>query len=96
MNYSNVVTKIDKLLTRWNKICLTPFGKITVIKNLAISKLNHIMMACPVGRTEYIKQLERKFYAFLWGDKPIRVKCINITQSYQKRGLKIINLDFFL
>ena len=55
MNYPNVVSKIDKLLTGWNKRCLTPIGKISVTKNLAISKLNHIIMACPTGRSEYIK-----------------------------------------
>ena len=96
MNYSNVVSKIDKLLTGWNKRCLTPIGKVTVITNLAISKSNHIIMACPEGRTEYKKQLKSKFYAFLWGDKPDRVKCINITQSYQKGDLKMINLDLFV
>ena len=96
MNYSNVVSKIDKLLTGWKRRCLTPIGKVTVIKNLAISKLNHIIMACPLGRMEYIKQLENKFFVFLWGDKPDRVKRINITQSYQKGGLKMINLDFFV
>ena len=89
-----MVSKIDKLLTGWNKRCLTPICKVTVIKNLAISKLNHIIMVCPMGRTEYIKQLESKFYAFLWGNKPDRVKRINITQSYQKGGFKMINLDF--
>ena len=96
MNYSKVISKIEKLLTGWTKRCLTPIGKVTVIKNLAISKLNHIIMACPLGKTEYIKQLESKFYAFLWGDKPDRVKRKNITQSYQKGGLKMINIDFFV
>ena len=96
MNYSNVVNKIDKLLTGWNKRCLTPIGKITVIKNLAISKLNHIIMACPVGRKGHIKQLENKFYAFLWDNKPDKVKRINVTPNYQKGGLKMINLESFV
>ena len=50
MNFSKVISKIEKLLTGWTKRCLTPIGKVTVIKNLAISKLNHIIMACPWGR----------------------------------------------
>ena len=65
MNFSKVVSKIAKLLTWWKKRCSTPIGKVTVIKNLAISKLNHIIMDGPLGRTKYIKQLESKFYAFL-------------------------------
>ena len=56
-----MISKIEKLLTGWKKRCLTPIGKVTVIKNLAISKLNHIIMACPLGKTEYIKQFGSKF-----------------------------------
>ena len=50
MNYSKVVSKINKLLAGWKKRCLTPICKVTIIKNLAISKLNHIIMACPLGK----------------------------------------------
>ena len=96
INFPNVLSKIDKLLKGWNKRCLTPIGKITVIKTLAVSKLNHIIMTCPVGQSEYIKQLEYKFYAFLWSNKPDKVKRINVTQSYQNGGLKMINLEYFV
>ena len=96
INFPNVLSKIDKLLKGWNKRCLTPIGKITVIKTLAVSKLNHIIMTCPVGRSEYIKHLEYKFYAFLWSNKPDKVKRINVTQSYQNGGLKMINLEYFV
>ena len=44
INFPNVLSNIDKLLKAWNKRCLTPIGKITVIKTLAVSKLNHIIM----------------------------------------------------
>ena len=45
---------------------------------------------------KYIKQLENKFYEFLWNNKPDKVKRINITQNYQKGGLKMINLEYFV
>ena len=47
INYPKVVNKIEKLLNGWNRRCLTPIGKITVIKTLAVSQLNHIIMICP-------------------------------------------------
>ena len=86
INYPKVVNKIEKLLNGWNRRCLTPIGKISVIKTLAVSQLNHIIMTCPTGGTKYIKELEKKFYAFLWEGKPDKsvYKCINLTQNYQK------------
>ena len=97
-NFPHVLRKIDILLGGWNKRRLTPIGKITVIKTLAVSKLNHIIMTCPIGGWggKYIKQLENKFYEFLWNNKPDKVKRINITQKYQKGGLKMINLEYFV
>ena len=73
-----MLSKIDILLKGWNKSCSTPIGKITVIKTLAISKLNHIIMTCPVRRAEYIKQLENKLFASLWSNKSDKFKCINV------------------
>ena len=49
INFPNVLRKIGQLLNGWNKKCLTPIGKITVIKTLVVSKLNHIIMTCPIG-----------------------------------------------
>ena len=37
MNYSNVVSKIDKLLTGWNKRCLTPIGKLFNVLNIGMN-----------------------------------------------------------
>ena len=48
------------------------------------------------GGSKYIKQLENKFYEFLWNNKPDKVKHINITQNYQKGGLKMITLEYFV
>ena len=96
INYPRVVTKIEKLLNGWNRRCLTPIGKITVIETLVVSQLNHIIMTCPTGGTKYIKELEKKFYTFLWEGKPDKIKRINLTQNYQKGGLKMINLSLFI
>ena len=96
INYPKVVTKIEKLLNGWNRRRMTPIGKIIVIKTLAVSQLNHIIMTCPTGGTKYIKELEKKFYAFLWEGKPDKIKRTNLTQNYQKGGLKMINLSLFI
>ena len=51
----------------------TPFGKITIIKTLIISKLNHLFLAIPGPDENMIRQLTSKMYSFIWDDKPDKV-----------------------
>ena len=41
-NFDQKLMKIKKLLSHWSYRHLTPFGKLTVIKTLALSKLSHL------------------------------------------------------
>ena len=95
MNYAGALDKIDRVLSQWAKRHLSPIGKVTVIKPLAVPKLNHIIMTCPSGEDQYMKQVEKKFYDFLWDGKPDKIKCINITQNYFKGGLKMTTINNF-
>ena len=45
LNYAEKLNEIKKLLLNWSKRILTPLGKITVIKSLALSKINHLNLA---------------------------------------------------
>ena len=40
-NFENKIKSIEKMLSNWTYRYLTPFGKITVIKTLCLSKLSH-------------------------------------------------------
>ena len=42
LNFKEKLTQTEKELKQWSKRILTPFGRITVIKSLIISKLNHL------------------------------------------------------
>jgi hypothetical protein len=42
-NYKDKINEIKSILTQLSKRILTLFGKITVIKTLALSKINHIL-----------------------------------------------------
>ena len=41
---------------------LTPYGKITVIKSLALSKITHLILALPNPSTVIVNQLQRMFF----------------------------------
>ena len=47
INYKDNIEQIEKELKIWSKRKLTPFGRITVLKTIIISKLKHLFIALP-------------------------------------------------
>ena len=94
-NYSKYIMQLNKSLSQWNKRYLTPLGKITVIKTYAISKLIHLYSTLPLPE-QHVKQINTTLYQFLWDNKPDKIKRIQITQSFQNGGLKMVNMESFI
>ena len=65
LNYAEKLNEIKKLFLNWSKRILTPLGKITVIKSLALSKINHLILALPnPSKTIIIDELQIMFYQY--------------------------------
>ena len=47
INFREKINEIEKKMKQWSKRTLTPFGRITVLKTILISKLNHLFIALP-------------------------------------------------
>ena len=47
LNCIERVIEMEKLLTNWNKRNLTLLGRVTVVKNLALSKIVHFLISLP-------------------------------------------------
>ena len=84
------------LFSHWAKRIITPIGKITVIKTLALSKINHLILSLPNPPPETIKLIQNIFYRFLWNNGPDKIKRTVITQGYECGGLRMINLEVFI
>ena len=46
-NFWNKMSSLEKLLANWSYRYLTTYGKITIIRSLALSKLSHIVLVIP-------------------------------------------------
>ena len=55
VNVPTIINKVESLLKQWSKRRLTLFGRITVIKSLALSKFIHLFLALPNPLGELIK-----------------------------------------
>ena len=96
INYENKLKDIKKILSPWTKRNLTPFGKITVIKTLAMSKLTYLFLNIPDPTEEFLNDLQKLFFQFLWDNKNDKIKRTLTYQNYDNGGLKMVNVKAYL
>ena len=88
MNYKKQLEKIDKLISQWSRRILTPIGRITIIKTLIISKLNHLFLSLPNPSEETLNILNTKLFRFIWQNTVDKVKRETLASEYDKGVLK--------
>ena len=71
LNQNEILNKIENILVQRSKRKLTLFGRVTVVKSLALSKFTHLFLALPNPPGELIKMLKRIFYNFYGIQAPI-------------------------
>ena len=62
INFENKLNEMRNVLNAWSRRNLTPFGKITVIKSLVLSKITHL----PDPDDNFLKELNILLFNFLW------------------------------
>ena len=94
-NINKKLTEMTLELNTWSKRDLTPFGKITILKSIIISKIVHILIALPSPSDKMQKKINKLFYNFLWGGKPDLVKRPISIMKPRDGGLGMIDLCNF-
>ena len=92
-NYSKALIKVNEVISAWKKRTLTPLGKITVIKSLILSQLNHLFMAIPLPNNNFHVDLNKKLYKILWDGKPEKIKRTTMCQNKIDGGHKMPDLE---
>ena len=69
INYEDTLLEIQRIMKRWNKRQLTPLGKITVVKTLAVSKIIHLFTNLPDPPAVFLRELKKICFQFLWDGK---------------------------
>ena len=65
-NFDLKMEEIRNLLCSWKHRKLTSYGKIVVIKTLALSKLSHAALVIESINDRKVKDFERMLSKFLW------------------------------
>ena len=93
---SNLEPKINEFkicLQQWSHRKLTLMGKIVVIKNFALPKLIYPLTSLQNPSKETIKRIEQLMYAFLWDNKPDKIKRSTLIKDYNQGGLRMIDIE---
>ena len=96
LSYKEKLSQIEKELKQWSKRILTPLGRITILKTLIISKLNHLFISLPNPSDEIINTLQKQLFSFIWQSSTDRIKREILMQDYSKGGLKILNIKNYI
>ena len=94
-NFTDKVDAVEKMLNNWSYRYLTPFGKVTVVKSLGLSKLSHIALVIPNPSKDMIKRIETIFYQFIWNKKSEKVRREDCKLPAKNGGLGMPDISNF-
>ena len=94
-NFDKKIKVIEKLLNCWIHRTLTVYGKITVVKSLALSKLSHLALVLPDLDSKQIKILENLIFKFIWNNKPDKVARDHVRLAEKAGGLGMVDIKQF-
>ena len=95
LNFTDKIANIKTKINYWNRRSLTPIGRITVIKSLLLSSLNHLFISLPNPNEKLLKDLNELFFNFIWTGTS-RIKKTVLCQEYCNGGLKMVNINAFI
>ena len=94
-NHESRFSAFQSILKTWKPRYLSLLGKITIIKSLAISKLNYCIMTLPTPEW-FVKAVQAEITAFLWDGKPPKIKYHTAVSCYANGGIKLTDMDSFV
>ena len=95
LNIYRKLGEIEQLIKIWSTRNLTPYGKVTIIKSLLISKITHMLLSLPSPSSECLNTINNAFTKFLWCGKPAKWRKEILEGEIQHGGLKLHNLQLF-
>ena len=95
LNIYRKMGEIRKLISIWSSRNLTPYGKVSIIKSLLMSKITHMLLSLSSPDVICIKELYNTFSNFLWCGKPPKWRKEILKGEIHHRGLKLHNIALF-
>ena len=89
------MTSAKQVLSSWKYRSFTPFGKITILKTLVLSKYNHLFTLI-ISPQNFLKELNRMVFRYLWDGKPEKKNNRKrACQDYLHGGMRMVDIFNF-
>ena len=95
LNINRKMGEIRSLIRVWGSRNLTPYGKVSIIKSLLMSKITHMLLSLPSPSVLCLKELYNTFSTFLWCGKPPKWRKEILEGEIHHGGLKLHNISLF-
>ena len=82
VNFKSKVEVISNMLKGWLRRRLTFYGKRTVLKSLALSKLTYVLTVLPSPPLAMIISLQKQFFRFVWDNKQDKIRRQHLIRQY--------------
>ena len=92
MDWEQKLIKLKKVLDSWSKRSLTIFGRVTVLKCLALSQITHLIIVDSIPPT-FLKMIESIIFKFIWNGKTEKIKRVSLMEEYSKGGIKMLDIQ---
>ena len=97
-NFDEKISEIETLLNNFSYRNITVYGRVRVVKALALSKVTHLVQIIPSPPPTQIRKLQRILNKFIWegpGQKKTVIRQDLAEQPPNRGGLGIPNLENF-
>ena len=92
LNWTNKITKLKNILEIWKcRRNLTLFGKVQVIKCLAMAGLIYTAINCALPSNDIISIINSEIYHFLWG-KSEKIKRRVLINTIENGGINMLDV----
>ena len=95
INIEKKINDIKNLIKLWQARKLSPYGKVTVIKSLFLSKITHLLLSLPSPNKLLFKEIDAIFKNFIWNNKPPKFRKEIMESDIMDGGMKLHNLQNF-
>ena len=96
LNFPPKLSRLKRLLALWSQRDLTPLGKVTIVKSLGLSQFVYLFQVLPDPPVEFVKELERIIFKFIWAGKPEKIKCLTLYNPTFAGGLGVTHIPGFI
>ena len=95
INCQRKLEALHSTLSKWSHLKLTLLGKITIIKSLALSKLNYCISTIEIPEY-FTTTAQDEINKFLWDGKPPKIKFQTAMADIPDGGIRHINVHAYV